>query len=81
MTKEQQRLDEARGQDVAWKRWGPYLCPTGSGKQMTLFEVSQEIANRLQSIFLRDTEGRRPVFGGAAKFQNDPPTARPHFVL
>ncbi len=47
-------------------------CPTGSGRQMNLFEVAQEIANRLISIFLRDTNGRRPVFGGLKKFQADP---------
>jgi hypothetical protein len=47
-------------------------CPTGSGRQMNLFEVSREIANRLVSIFLRDKSGRRPVYGGTAKFQNDP---------
>jgi Glycosyl hydrolase family 63 C-terminal domain len=47
-------------------------CPTGSGNMMNLFEVSQEIANRLSRIFLRDANGRRPVFGGAEKFQNDP---------
>ncbi|GAB4454905.1 MAG: glucosidase [Anaerolineae bacterium] len=47
-------------------------CPTGSGQQMTLFEVSQEIMHRLTSIFLRDDSGRRPVFGGAEKFQSDP---------
>jgi hypothetical protein len=47
-------------------------CPTGSGQWMTLFEVSQEIARRLNSIFLRDERGRRPVFGGARKFQEDP---------
>jgi hypothetical protein len=39
---------------------------------MNLFEVAHEISNRLISIFLRDASGRRPVFGGAAKFQNDP---------
>ena len=38
---------------------------------MTLFEVSEEIANRLIGIFLRGSDGRRPVFGGAEKFQND----------
>ena len=38
-------------------------CPTGSGKLMTLFEVSQEIANRLIRTFLRDGNGRRPVYG------------------
>jgi hypothetical protein len=47
-------------------------CPTGSGNQMTLFEVAREISNRLANIFLRDSNGRRPVFGGAEKFQNDP---------
>ena len=47
-------------------------CPTGSGKLMNLFEVSKEIANRLTRIFLRDEQGRRPVYGGTEKFQNDP---------
>ena len=47
-------------------------CPTGSGKLMNLFEVAREIANRLTRIFLRDEAGRRPVFGGAEKFQRDP---------
>jgi len=47
-------------------------CPTGSGRQMNLFEVAKEISDRLQRIFLRDEQGRRPVFGGAEKFQNDP---------
>jgi hypothetical protein len=47
-------------------------CPTGSGKLMNFFEVAREIANRLIRIFLRNEAGRRPVFGGAQKFQNDP---------
>jgi hypothetical protein len=47
-------------------------CPTGSEKQMNLLEVSREIANRLSSIFLRDESGKRPVYGGAEKFQADP---------
>ena len=47
-------------------------CPTGSGRQMTLFEVANEISERLTRIFLRDGEGRRPVYGGTAKFQSDP---------
>jgi hypothetical protein len=47
-------------------------CPTGSGHEMTLFEVAREIARRLASIFLRDETGRRPVYGGARKFQEDP---------
>ena len=47
-------------------------CPTGSGKMMNLFEVSKEIADRLTRIFTRDEHGRRPVYGGTEKFQNDP---------
>jgi hypothetical protein len=47
-------------------------CPTGSGQQMTLYEVAHEIERRLASIFLRDASGRRAVYGGMAKFQDDP---------
>jgi hypothetical protein len=47
-------------------------CPTGSGKLMNLFEVSKEISERLGRIFLRDGNGRRPVYGGTEKFQADP---------
>jgi hypothetical protein len=47
-------------------------CPTGSGRQMNLFEVARELSNRLARIFLRDQSGRRPVYGGTEKFQTDP---------
>jgi hypothetical protein len=47
-------------------------CPTGSGNYMNLFEVAEEIHRRLESIFLRDKNGRRPVYGGTKKFQEDP---------
>ncbi len=47
-------------------------CPTGSGNMMTLFEVAQELSKRLSGIFLRDANGRRPVYGGTEKFQTDP---------
>jgi hypothetical protein len=46
-------------------------CPTGSGRMMNLFEVSKEIANRLIRIFLRNEQGKRPVYGGTETFQND----------
>ncbi|HMJ65709.1 MAG TPA: hypothetical protein VK615_10185, partial [Candidatus Binatia bacterium] len=38
---------------------------------VTLFEAARELANRLGRIFLKDTEGRRPVYGGTEKFQQD----------
>jgi len=47
-------------------------CPTGSGKYMTLFEVAKELGRRLSSIFIRDADGKRPVYGGTKKFQEDP---------
>jgi hypothetical protein len=47
-------------------------CPTGSGHYMTLYEVAQELSNRLGSIFLLDASGRRPVYGGTKKFVDDP---------
>jgi len=47
-------------------------CPTGSGRLMNLYQVAEEIARRLTSIFLRGKDGRRPVYGGSRKFQEDP---------
>jgi hypothetical protein len=47
-------------------------CPTGSGNMMNLFEVARELSARHAKIFLRNEEGRRPVYGGSEKFQSDP---------
>lgn len=47
-------------------------CPTGSGQQMNLFEVAEEISKRLISLFLRDANGRRPMYGSVERFQSDP---------
>jgi len=47
-------------------------CPTGSGKMANLWNVAGEISQRLTRIFMRDENGRRPVFGGTEKFQTDP---------
>ena len=46
--------------------------PTGSGRRLTLYQVAEEIARRLTSIFLKDANGRRPLYGGARRFQEDP---------
>ena len=46
--------------------------PTGSGQLATLAEVAAELSRRLTRIFLRDANGRRPVYGGSDKFQSDP---------
>jgi hypothetical protein len=47
-------------------------CPTGSGNQLTLYEVAHEISRRLTSTFLRGPDGRRPLYGGQRLFQEDP---------
>jgi hypothetical protein len=47
-------------------------CPTGSGNEMTLFEVAMEITERLVTIFTDDEDGKRAVFGGNEVFQDDP---------
>ncbi len=46
--------------------------PTGSGATATLLQVSNDLANRLVSLFRDDANGRRPVFGPYEKFQTDP---------
>ncbi|HET7371845.1 MAG TPA: hypothetical protein VFJ20_00640, partial [Gemmatimonadaceae bacterium] len=45
--------------------------PTGSGRMLTLWEVSVELSRRLIGLFVRHEE-RRPVFGNLDRFQRDP---------
>jgi hypothetical protein len=47
-------------------------CPKGSGRMMSLNEVANELRTRLTRIFLRDAQGRRPVYNGYEKMQTDP---------
>jgi hypothetical protein len=47
-------------------------CPTGSGVQMSLYQVAENISGRLASIFLKNDQGSRPVYGGTGKFREDP---------
>ena len=49
-----------------------YECPTGSGQYLTLWEIAEELSQRLTRIFLRNGEGKRPVYRGNDVFQNDP---------
>lgn len=46
--------------------------PAGSGKMANLWEASTDLSLRLIKIFLKDENGRRPVYGGIEKFQTDP---------
>ncbi len=46
--------------------------PAGSGQQCSLWEVSAQISRSLTHIFLKDENGRRPVYGSIERFQKDP---------
>ncbi|HEX8750170.1 MAG TPA: glucosidase [Nitrospira sp.] len=45
--------------------------PFGSGQYVTLWHVARELSRRLIGLFLRNDEGRRPVYGEQL-FQQDP---------
>ena len=47
-------------------------CPTGSGTLLSLNEIADLLSKRLANLFLRNEEGKRPVFGTYTKFQTDP---------
>jgi hypothetical protein len=46
--------------------------PTGSGHQLTLDAIAQDLRQRLISIFLVGPDGRRPCFGWVEPLQQDP---------
>jgi hypothetical protein len=47
-------------------------CPVGSGQQMTLAEIADELTRRLVGIFVRGPDGRRPSAESCAPLQTDP---------
>jgi hypothetical protein len=47
-------------------------CPVGSGKQLTLLQVAEELELRVVRLFLRDGSGRRPCMGDVGLYQSDP---------
>lgn len=47
-------------------------CPTGSGQKATLWQVAAMLSRRLEAIFLRGSDGRRPAFGACDLRQQDP---------
>jgi hypothetical protein len=63
----------------ALRRFARYLGPTftvehptGSGRQLGLDEVADDLAHRLTDLFRNDANGTRPVHGGVAMFDHDP---------
>lgn len=61
-----QRFDFYYGEDLKIE------FPTGSGKECTLAEISEDLSDRLQSLFLKDQEGNRAFNGGNKKLNQDP---------
>ena len=61
--------------------FGPHFtvpAPTGAtGPPITLFEVAEDLADRMIRIFTRDAAGRRPVYGRIAQVPGRPALARP----
>ncbi|HEY3401831.1 MAG TPA: glucosidase [Ohtaekwangia sp.] len=45
--------------------------PTGSGNMRTLREIADDISERLIKIFVRNKDGKRPVFSNHPHIQND----------
>jgi hypothetical protein len=46
--------------------------PTGSGRQLPLRAIIDDLRGRLLSIFTVGPDGRRPCFGGVERLQDDP---------
>ncbi len=46
--------------------------PTGSGRKLTLEQITADLRERLISIFVPGDDGRRPCFGWVDRLQNDP---------
>jgi hypothetical protein len=47
-------------------------CPTGSGNEITLEQVADDLCRRLSSLFRRDAQGNRPIDGSITRFRDDP---------
>jgi len=42
------------------------------GKEITLLDMANNIGDRMIRMFTRGPDGKRPIYGGTEKFQNDP---------
>jgi hypothetical protein len=47
-------------------------CPAGSGQLRTLDQIADDLATRLERLFLKDEHGLRPVLGQYPQTQSDP---------
>jgi len=47
-------------------------APATAGKAITPHDMAREVANRMIGMFAKDTNGRRRIYGGTERFQQDP---------
>jgi hypothetical protein len=47
-------------------------APATNGKAITPQDMAREVANRMIGMFTKDKAGRRRIYGGTEKFQQDP---------
>jgi hypothetical protein len=55
--------------------YGPHFTIPSDGREgppLTLQQVASDMARRMIGIFVRDENGRRPLYGNIRKFQEDP---------
>ena len=65
-------VNVAEPADLRFRRTVGQLAAFGVFLHGALFEAAEEVTRRLSAMFLRDAQGNRPVYGGTAKFQQDP---------
>jgi Glycosyl hydrolase family 63 C-terminal domain len=65
-------IESMRKLGRAWGKDFRMQLPASGVQPITFPELVQQLATRLIAIFARDGNGRRPVFGEAARFHNDP---------
>ena len=46
--------------------------PTGSNNYINLWDVAKMLSQRITSMFIRDQNGKRPVYGDDEKYRSDP---------
>src|SRR4029453_5002618 len=57
------------------KAYGPeekVATPGSNGQPIAFRDIAPQMADRMIGIFTRGASGKRPVFGGSRKFQEDP---------
>jgi len=65
-------IESLRRYDAFYRDTLRVECPVGSGKEMNLGEVAEELSGRLARLFLPDAAGRRPCHGDDSRYRSDP---------